>query len=324
MNIGNFKRFNDVTSIGIYNTAFMRSLISEKNNMVDREIFIEKYLKNTTSYSEEYKEHLENSVKFVRYIITESIFNESTLDKISTNIYYDLSHSFGEEHQSEWVDEVTKVLGEILSNSYTHNKLFTIIDMDIPDLKMINDNKDTELCIGLNISIVNIGEKNICKKMSDGVLNEKFNKNIEIYQKVFKAYENHKPYFQEKEFVTGDENPYTLNHFLLLTAFQERVTTRYMGTKKDVGKYSGVGLTELINNIQKKIRIGASYVMSEDVSIIFQNELLVVNKDGTIGFNKTNDYVKDIPDRKILGIGDMTIPGTLYQLHLVLDRYDEK
>lgn len=327
INIGDFRKFDKTTSIGIYNTAFMRTLVIEKaneskfnNNMLDRETFISKYLKATKSYSEEYKEHLNHSVRFSRYIITESIFEESELDKITTNIYHELNHSFGSECTLEWIDEVTTALGEILSNSYTHNKLFTIIDIDIPNLQTIDNEK--ELSIGLNVSIVNIGKETICNKMCNGILNKKFNEDAEIYQKVFKAYKNHISHFQDKDFkksVNTKSIPYTLQHFLLITAFQERVTTRYLGTEYDTGEHSGVGLTELIKNIQEKTKAGLSYVMTEDVSINFVNELLTVNSDGTIGFNKTNNYIDDIPDEDILGIGDFYIPGTLYQLHLILE-----
>ena len=102
--------------------------------------------------------------------------------------------------------------------------------------------------------MLNFSEDRIFDRIKNNIKEEKYSHTDEVYQNVYKAYQNHQQFFNEI---------YNEDDFFNVTVFQNGVTTRNLcsGT-------SGTGLTELIRNIVGKTKDSYSYVLSGE-NILF-------------------------------------------------------
>lgn len=294
---------SSVTHNGLISTTFMRVLNTTLDGKpLDRKVFIKKYCDFLNGKPIEM-----NGVKsekhdnFYRKIITKYEFEDITESIIATEISYILKLYYDDD----WIDDIVETISEIVSNVYSHNNEFMLIDIDICDdviNKGIKINEGIKFS-ALNISIINLGEELLYTTIKQNIKERKYSHDIEIYNRVYKAYDNHKYEFNDKYFE---------NHFFTITAFQKKVSTRNLD-----GSNSGTGLTKLINNIIGKTEDDISYVMSGDIGLRFINKFMNISDAGLIGFNINNDYINEKPDDSILTNTDFYIPGTIYQLHLI-------
>lgn len=275
------------THNGIRNTTLYR--MTEKSFLLNREEFLDDYV------------IFRSDTKSYRRIIFKKEFNDKTASIVSTDIGNVLKLFFDED----WIDDICEIISEIVCNAYSHNKSFVLIDIDIcDDMCKENSPKDIgESFKSLNISILNFGDAKIYGKIMNNVKCRRYKEDDKVYNKVYKAYDYHKDRFNEV---------YTEECFFTITAFQKRVTSRQLESGN-----SGTGLTTLIQNIVGKTDDSLSYVISGKTAIFFKSDFLDVSDDGSVGFNKSNNYVGDIPDDEVLSYCGIFIPGTIYQLHLI-------
>lgn len=60
------------------------------------------------------------------------------------------------------------------------------------------------------------------------------------------------------------------------------------------------------------------YVVSGLRKLIFSQEYLSYNENGWLGFNKSNNFLTDIPDRTLFRQNGFYLPGNAYNLNFVL------
>lgn len=119
-----------------------------------------------------------------------------------------------------------------------------------------------------------------------------------------KAFKNHKKFFNEN---------YNINSFAMVSAFQKYVTTRKMS-----GNSGGTGLTTLINALIEKSTLNFCYAISGNTNLLFKKDFLNINEDGLIGFNKENNYIEMIPDKKVVSINNYDMNANIYNLQFIL------
>lgn len=277
---------NSIIHNGLITTALFR-VSNDSKGMIERKKFIDTYLKAFID------------LKYFRKIYTGDELNDMLASNVATNVDIILKPYFEEN----WRDQVVEALSEIICNACSHNKNTIILDIDICDQVESKLKEDENTYKALNVSILNIGENLLYDRIMDNVKNRKYKENDVVYKNVYLAYDNHKTLFDDS---------YNENDFFIITAFQKRVSSRSLESGP-----AGTGLTRLLQNITGKTEDNFSYVLSGKNGIIFKNEFLNVTKEGFVGFNYNNNYIRERPDRQVIIRCPIFIPGTIYQLHLV-------
>jgi len=197
-------------------------------------------------------------------------------------------------------DEITEVIIELIGNAVEHSESDCLLDFDIVQ-DYINSNN--EKVYGINIAILNfsnylLGDK-LKEKYNSIIQNEDVSEN---FSQISKAYSNHKKLFDIE---------YTEEDFFNITAFQNKVSSRYNNHT------GGTGLTKLIKAIEDKSENHACYVLTGKRIISFDNKYLEYNGDW-IGFNDNNDFFNKRPHPSILAKGSFFMPGTAYNLSFIM------
>ena len=198
----------------IKTTAFYRTL-EKPGAEFDRNTFIKEFEKFVTTED-----------TYRRYVTREKFEQKSTiLSAISTDISTVLSQIYDDEN---WINEVCNVIDELIDNTYSHTESDCLIDINVCNVSDC-ESKNYKL---LNIAVLNFSEDRIFDRIKNNIKEEKYSHTDEVYQNVYKAYQNHQQFFNEI---------YNEDDFFNVTVFQNGVTTRNLcsGT-------SGTGLTELI------------------------------------------------------------------------------
>lgn len=283
-------------NIGLVCSTFIRHGIGNDSSSINKDKFNNLFFdKINTRDSEQF---------FYRNVVIDKEFN----DKLSTSIGNDIFLTLKSFLSEKWSDAITKVIEEIICNAYSHNPTACIINIDYCGT-LISKSKG-EGFQGINISILNLGDNLLYTTIQNKIENNFFDKDDELYSKVYQARKNHEIYFN---------NDYDKEIFYMITAFQNGVSQRY----KNSGN-SGTGLTDLVKHISGKTVEHTNYIICGDKCIYFQNEFLNVKKDGFIGFNETNNYIEDPPSKDLIGHSNIFFNGTMYQLLLIYNVESDK
>ena len=275
---------------GIKTTAFYRTL-EKPGAEFDRNTFIKEFEKFVTTED-----------TYRRYVTREKFEQKSTiLSAISTDISTVLSQIYDDEN---WINEVCNVIDELIDNTYSHTESDCLIDINVCNVSDC-ESKNYKL---LNIAVLNFSEDRIFDRIKNNIKEEKYSHTDEVYQNVYKAYQNHQQFFNEI---------YNEDDFFNVTVFQNGVTTRNLcsGT-------SGTGLTELIRNIVGKTKDSYSYVLSGENILFFGNKYLEIKDKHFVGFNEEADYISCRPDISVIERSRVYIPGTIFHLSLLRENYD--
>lgn len=273
---------------GFSGTALYRTM--KKFNYLDKKNFLEEYEKGIYNDKKTYR----------RFLDRELLNDKETPSIINTEVASILKLYSSNE---EWIDSISEVVGELVDNVGSHAEGDCILDINFNDKIIYNYEGKEESCTLVNIAIMNFGEGRLFDKLKENIEDEKYDKKDRVYSKIYEAYANHKNLFDQH---------YTENHFFLVTAFQNRVTTRSFKSGN-----SGTGLTRLIENIIGISKEDYSYVLSGEEILIFKSEFLKVSDEKFIGFNKESDYINFKPEKKVLNKSRLYIPGTIYNLLLI-------
>lgn len=202
--------------------------------------------------------------------------------------------------ESEYREALSEVFVELLGNAGEHGKSDCLIDFDIAP--HYYKNGSDKQYIGINIAIINFSQF-----LLSTALREKISTSNNLdnrYEQVIKAFSYHKSFF--------DKN-YTEEDFFNVTAFQHKISGRL-----DNNTTGGTGLTKLIESLEKKSDANMCYVASGSRKLIFRQEYLSYDDDGWLGFNKSNNYLTDIPNRMLFQPNSFYLPGSAYNLNFVL------
>lgn len=273
---------------GFSGTALYRTM--RKVGYLDKKTFLEEYEKKIYNDQRTYR----------RFLDRETLNDKETPSIINSEVASVLKSYSNNE---EWIDSISEVASELVCNVSSHADGDCLLDINFNDNIKYNGNDMEESCTLVNISIMNFGEDRLFDKLKRNIKDKKYSENDKLYKKVYRAYDNHKHLFDER---------YTENHFFLITAFQNHVTTRSFKSGN-----SGTGLTRLIENIIGISKEDYSYVLSGEEILIFKSEFLKVSDEKFIGFNKESDYINFKPEDRVLNKSRLYIPGTIYNLLLI-------
>lgn len=284
--------FENLDNENIHNDGFTGTSlyrVLKNNNWIDRKDFINKFE----------SEYYADKVTYRRNLKRKDLDKPELPSIISSEIAIILKGIYDDE---EWTDSISEVISELVDNVAFHTDSDCLVDINFSDSIISSESSDSFSMV--NIAIINFSENPIFKGIKQNLINKKYREDDIVYKTVYTAYNNHKEYFSN--------DWYGENDFFLVTAFQNRVTTRSLESGN-----SGTGLSKLLQNIVGSAKDNYSYVLTGDNILFFRRGLLEVNSEKLIGFNEKNDYVNSIPDRASIGKSDMYIPGTIYNLLLI-------
>lgn len=278
-----------VQHIGFGGTALYRSRY--KDGLINKKIFIMAYE----------KPFYQDSTVYRRLITHEDLQNSNEWpSQICTEVAAILKIYSAEE---EWTDGISEVVSELVCNVSSHTDGDCLIDIDISNEVESKKCFGDKLYLSINIAVINFSENKLFDRIKNNLKENKYEGEDSLYNRIYKAYENHKKFFDDK---------YNEDEFFLVTAFQNHVSSR--AYKSGMG---GTGLTTLIEKIIDKTDDAYSYVLSGNNIIIFKPEFLKLSEGKFIGFNKENDYFNYKPSNEVINNSSLYIPGSVYHLLLI-------
>ncbi|MFR4986812.1 MAG: hypothetical protein ACLUCH_05405 [Lachnospirales bacterium] len=233
---------------------------------------------------------------FYRKIIRLSDCNSNYLSVLMTNIDSFLKYLLNEKQDSNYRNDISMVVAELVGNALEHTKSDCLINIDL-----VQEDKKRIINIAIiNFSDIIMGEF-VKEKMykDEQMLDDRF---LQLKQ----AFDTHNKICKERE-----SYDYNIEDFYMLACFQKKIS----GRMYRIG--SGTGLTELVktlNKIQSNSENDACYMMSGNKGLFFNKHLTKINKDGWIGFNEAGDFLNDIPQKGIVLKSRTFLKGVAYNL----------
>ena len=279
-----------IHNAGFEGTAMFNSVISGGD--IDKKAFIKFYEKGIV---------VNNSI-YRRFLTRETLKNIQTPSIIYSEVATILKTYSDDE---DWNDSISEVISELICNASSHADGDCLLHINFNKCADENIEKSDEKERLINIAVINFSNNRLFDKIKENLEKKKYIESDLLYNRIYKAYSKHSNYFNEY---------YKSEHFFLITAFQNHVSTRSYSSGT-----SGTGLTALIQNIIGKTKSEYTYVLSGNNILFFQPKYLKMSPDKFIGFNEENDYFNYSPANEVIGKTNLYIPGTIYQLLLSRD-----
>lgn len=201
--------------------------------------------------------------------------------------------------------KIAKIVSELADNACEHSKSDCLIDIDVSNPIYKKRDDPDGVYYSVNICVLNFSDIFLGDTLREKIMKKKY-KDSNRYEDVANAYETHKSFFNFK---------YTEEHFFMLTAFQNKISGRENETET-----GGVGLNEMICEVEKRADTHNCYVLSKNKVICFLPEYLVNNLEGWVGFNKEHDFLNSRPSTNSIYDSDTFLTGTGYNLSLIYRR----
>lgn len=292
----NFELYLDINNVqkqGVHNIGFTSTAIYNTGLKtgwyLDKKIFLEEYRKSRI-----------NKNTFRKLLTSEELKNPFAQSIIFTDVANVLNLYLNDE---EWTDAISEVVSELVCNVSSHTEGDCLLDINFNDEIENEIAENSKRHTLINIGVINFSENKLFDKIKYNIKNNIYSANDLLYKKVYDAYRIHESFFNER---------YDEDHFFMITAFQNHVTTR------DIKSGSGgTGLTRLIQNIIGKSKDDYSYTLSGRNILFFKDKYLNISKDKFIGFNEENDYFNSMPDLDVVNKSALYIPGTVHNLLLI-------
>lgn len=228
--------------------------------------------------------------------------DSSEISKLMTDIKIFLKiFDIEDENRSK----IAKIVSELADNACEHSKSDCLIDIDVSKPIYTKQDDPNGVYYSVNICVLNFSDIYLGDTLREKILKRKY-KSSNRYEDVANAYERHKVFFNFK---------YTEEHFFMLTAFQNKISGRENETET-----GGIGLNEMICEVEKRADTHNCYVLSKNKVICFLPEYLVNNPEGWVGFNKEQDFLNKCPDPNSIYDSDTFLTGTGYNLSLIYRR----
>lgn len=233
---------------------------------------------------------------FRRVMLKEKVTDEST-----SNLVTEIKTFLFRFHMDRTFDsELALMIGELADNVYEHAEADCLIDIDITD--NMNIYKDSEKkYYAINIVVLNFSSKCLHTDIRDKIL-KVYYKNSARYDAVKEAYENHKLQYGKN---------YNEMDFFNVASFQDDISGR-----KDETETGGTGLGQMVRNIVESAHEDYCYVLTGNSGIWFRKECLKYTDDGWIGFNKSGNFISEIPDEESIIKSNTYLPGIGYNFML--------
>lgn len=193
---------------------------------------------------------------------------------------------------------ILRILGELISNATEHGNSECMIDIDYGDT-IIESTGEEGIAIG--IALYNFSKKQLWSDLHKKIFGDGWSdvqNRKERIMNVRRAKQYHKDFF--------GENGYSENDFKNIMAFQ-RVSGRVMDRKD-----GGCGLSMLIKELSGLVHKENCYVQSGRHIVRFIGDLLEMNEENYIGFNKSHDFISDIPSLAAIEKSAVYLPGVAY------------
>lgn len=240
---------------------------------------------------------------FRRVIKNENIKSTNYLGKLFQDLnsflkLYDID--------KEYRNQIGEVISELVGNACEHGNSDCLLDIDITDnhIKEIKKVVQSGKYYGINIAVLNFSNTLI----GDGVKNKILIDNmlLDRYDFVKKAYIYHKEYFSDK---------YKEEDFYNISAIQDKISGRI-----EYNNCGGTGLTMLIKALQEKSDTEQCYMISGKRCVMFVSDFLEYDENEWLGFNKSKNFITDIPDERVVTECHINFPGTAYNLNFIMKR----
>lgn len=202
----------------------------------------------------------------------------------------------------EYADMIIEISQELVDNAIDHTSGDCIFYASLVEVPKKKESDNYKL---LNITVANISEENLGSGIIEMVKAKNFDSNKSGDRLIKEALGFHEENFNDK---------YDLESFCLLSAFQKSTTTR-----KDGKATGGMGLTTLIKGLSEKAYKEHCYALSGNKVVVLKKDYLNLDENGLIGFNEDNDYLKSIPDLKVIRSTALKFSGTIYNLSFLLE-----
>ena len=198
-----------------------------------------------------------------------------------------------------YYEALGETIAEIVGNCLEHSDTDTILD-----IKITRSYKDNNECKFVNVTVISFTKEKFGEKLKQFIFNEEkgFNSSNEIVKEAYNI--------QCKKF----NNNYSIDNFLMVSAFQKNVTTR----KNSEGS-GGKGLTRFIETLIDLSIDDFCYVMNGNTIIFLKKPFLKLNEDGTIGFNTENNYIENLPNSQTVVNSNKCFNGTIHNLSFILE-----
>ncbi|CAD5898187.1 hypothetical protein [Carnobacterium maltaromaticum] len=273
-----------------------------------------KYDKNKflTSFQENIS-YEEDDAHFRKVFKSPIIKDEYYLSKMQVEISIFFS-TFNLSETSK--NELIQVCSELIGNTIEHTNSDCLVDIDVTTShSKYNKNKEKQdgKFYGINVAIVNFSDKLLYNDVKEKIVGNDFED--PRYIDIIRAHRNHSGVFTGEESKTG----YTEEHFWCLASMQFGISGR-----KNTEFYGGTGFHIVLKSLIEKSEMNNCYVISGDTIIQFKENLIIKKMDqDLVGFNKSNDFIKDVPDKEILKKCSVFIPGTAYNLNFIMENEEE-
>lgn len=270
-----------------YELYKLSNLIKYDNKKIDKLDFIQNYEKNFDISMHHYKKVCINS-------------KENKKSEYLSLLYDDICNFLKNNYINQnYYEALGETIAEIVGNCLEHSDTDTILD-----IKITRSYKDNNECKFVNVTVISFTKEKFGEKLKQFIFNEEkgFNSSNEIVKKAYNI--------QCKKF----NNNYSIDNFLMVSAFQKNVTTR----KNSEGS-GGKGLTRFIETLIDLSIDDFCYVMNGNTKIFLKKPFLKLNEDGTIGFNTENNYIENLPNSQTVVNSNKCFNGTIHNLSFILE-----
>lgn len=270
-----------------YELYKLSNLIKYDNKKIDKLDFIQNYEKNFDISMHHYKKVCINS-------------KENKKSEYLSLLYDDICNFLKNNYINQnYYEALGETIAEIVGNCLEHSDTDTILD-----IKITRSYKDNNECKFVNVTVISFTKEKFGEKLKQFIFNEEkgFNSSNEIVKEAYNI--------QCKKF----NNNYSIDNFLMVSAFQKNVTTR----KNSEGS-GGKGLTRFIETLIDLSIDDFCYVMNGNTIIFLKKPFLKLNEDGTIGFNTENNYIENLPNSQTVVNSNKCFNGTIHNLSFILE-----
>ncbi len=201
-------------------------------------------------------------------------------------------------------DQLSEALVELVGNAGEHGDAESIIDIDITtDYGKESDEEDNSYygmnAVVLNYSPILFHEPLMNKLDNDDILSER-------YQLVRDARDYHMEHLQEN---------YSKDDFYTISSFQHKVSGSI-----DKDELGGTGLTCLLQSLEENSDTHLCYMLSGNRILFLEKDFMFHDDNNLVGFNKSRDYLTDIPDVRLLSTIRTHVPGVAYNLNYAIKK----
>lgn len=257
---------------------------------------------NLIEYFESCITSIDMDKKIFRRRIKYNSIDNSTTSKLMSDISTFLKVNIPDENVKE---DIIEIISELASNMEEHGCADYIVQLQIMDnIAKVKKSLNGDTISGkiLDLMIYNLSNNKLYTGMKR-MLDEGY---IESQKNFFEAYEFHKERFYEK---------YTLEDFLILSTFQ-----KYISSRKNQHGTGGTGLTVCMQKLYDYLFIEhvSNYVLSGKSLFVFDPNYIAEKTKNYIGFNKTGNYLTDIPIEDAHPGTSFNYNGTLYYMELFI------